>query len=121
MIKEVYVSFATAVLLNNKGFDGEAHCGYDAMTIEKPYPHKTIPKPTQQVAMKWLREVHKLHIELNWNYANQQYSFQIWKIGKSQPELYSLDLWHDNHEYAGEWNYEQACEAAIKYCLINLI
>lgn len=61
MIKDVYVSFATAALLDSKGFDGEARCGYDVITIEKPYPHRTIPKPTQQVVLKWLRSASDLY------------------------------------------------------------
>jgi hypothetical protein len=79
--------------------------------------------PTLQMAMKWLRESHDIHIELNWDKGNQLYSFQIWKPGKYQPEISSLDLWriYNDYNYPGEWNYEQACEVSIKYCLENLI
>ena len=67
--------------------------------------------PTLQMAMKWLREVHNLHIRSDraskyWNYT----------IRKLRP-FNTKDL-----SYNVDFNtYEQACEAAIKYCLENLI
>ena len=135
-IQEDYVNFETAKLLKEKGFGiKEETRGYypikgDAtgrIMFGAEYHHNTsqvqIAAPTLQMAMKWLREEHNIHIELNWDKGNQLYSFNIWKPGKYQPEISSLDLWRiykdDNH--IGEWNYEEACEAAIKYCLENLI
>lgn len=139
MITEDYVSFEIAKLLKEKGFDESTsmvYMSYDHLCklnrydsirnsnyndITKNYFEYTAP--TLQMAMKWLRKVHNIHIELNWDKGNQLYSFQIWKPGKYKPEISSLDLWRiykdDNH--FGEWIYEQACEAAIKYCLENLI
>ncbi len=135
-IKEDYVSFEIAKLLKEKGFD--EGCSFVVNTISKgvmPVSWPTtnsdiedekaslITLPTLQMAMKWLREVHDIHIELNWDKGNQLYSFNIWKPGKYQPEISSLDLWriYKDDNYPGEWNYEQTCEAAIKYCLENLI
>ena len=79
--------------------------------------------PTLQMAMKWLREVHNIHIELNWDKGNQLYNFSIWKPGKYQPEISSLDLWriYKDDNYLGEWNYEETAEKAIQYSLKNLI
>ena len=44
MITESYVSLGIAQVLSEKGFDGESHVGYDVLTVDKPWPHKTIPK-----------------------------------------------------------------------------
>lgn len=144
MINEAYVSFEVAKLLKEKGFDCPCHATYDtAVTGGKPkffeydvlqfFPDgmknsddkygMVISAPTHQMTMKWLREVHNIQIELNWDKGNQLYSFQIWKLGKYQAEISSLDLWriYKDDNYLGEWNYEDAVEAALKYCLENLI
>jgi len=115
-ITEDYCSQEVYRLLREKGFDEEVHTTFD----KEGY---TQPSITLQMAMKWLRIEHNIHIELNWDKGNQLYSFQIWKPGKYQPEISSLDLWriYKDYNYPGEWKYEQACEVAIKYCLENLI
>jgi len=132
-IEEDYCDFEIAKLLKEKGFKGQrenfyenneiVHCinYWDRITPKQRY--EAIEAPTIQMAMKWLREMHNIHIELNWDKGNQLYSFQIWKPGKFQPEISSLDLWriYKDDNYLGEWNYEKAAEEAIKYCLENLI
>lgn len=133
-ITEDYVSFETVKLLKEKGFDELCYQKYDSdgelsfnhvgyVNSEKHCDDFYALAPTLQMAMKWLRKVHDIHIELNWDKGNQLYSFQIWKSGKYQPEISSLDLWriYKDYNYPGEWNYEEACEVAIKYCLENLI
>ena len=73
MITEDYVSFETAKLLKEKGFDSECHSHYYACHrpdgsvqyhIAEIYSLKSLKDfylaPTLQMAMKWLREVHKL-------------------------------------------------------------
>lgn len=65
MITEDYVSFETAKLLKEKGFDGEVQ-PVSSKNIYEPYkgrligniPEHAIIAPTFQMAMKWLREVH---------------------------------------------------------------
>lgn len=136
MVEEAYVSFETAKLLKGKWFDekclmayidGELFNYYDS-DFPSEYElendgSEVIDAPTQQMAMRWLREVHNIQIELNWDKGNQLYNFSIWKPDKYQPEISSLDLWriYKDDNYLGEWNYEEACETAIKYCLENLI
>ena len=141
MIKEAYVSPETAKLLKEKGFEGHsiitiydenAANAYIKELQEKHLPYSSddpklkefyYTQPTLQMAMKWLREMHDIHIELNWNKGNQLYNFSIWKSGKYQPEISSLDLWriYKDDNYLGEWNYEKAAEEAIQYSLKNLI
>lgn len=139
MITEDYVSFEVAKLLKEKGFDGKCHshyysCHYPDGSIQyhkyessvkgdkcwyDVYSLKTLPvdhylAPTLQIAMKWLREVHHLHIipEISdVSRLNPQYYVVIW-LTTSKRESYILELFD---------SYEEACEAAIKYCLENLI
>lgn len=54
-ITEDYCSQEVYRLLREKGFDGEVHTTFD----EEGY---TQPSITLQMAMKWLRKVHKLWI-----------------------------------------------------------
>ena len=73
-ITEDYVSFETAKLLNEKGFDTPVWTRYENDGDNKVIfgdkynwnnsPMGQISAPTLQMAMKWLREVHGLHISL---------------------------------------------------------
>ena len=140
MIEEDYVSFETAKLLKEKGFDGDTNCYYIEGTESKNLCYSPIRNnhnkritsnefdinidiasgrisaPTLQMAMEWLREVHKLHIAILWDCGAY--------IGKNS-FCYHIDRM-DNYEDKG-YNkigfdsYEEACEEAIKYCLENLI
>lgn len=121
MIIEDYVSFETAKLLKEKGFNEDSWFHYDTngdiVTRGYRLNHPDdIPAWTLQMAMKWLREVHNLHIAILWDCGAY--------IGKN-PFYYHIDRM-DNYEDKG-YNkigfdsYEEACEEAIKYCLENLI
>lgn len=115
IITEDYVSFEVAKLLKEKGFEGFTMFSYSTKgtTMCGHWENEIdwMPKCTLQMAMEWLRKIHNIHIELNWDKGNQLYSFQIWKQGKYQPEISSLDLWriHKDDNYLGEWIYEKAC------------
>jgi len=71
MITEDYVNFETAKLLKEKGFDeGTYHC-YTTKGVlwfeDVLFNHNAgtdYSAPTLQMAMKWLREVHKLYINI---------------------------------------------------------
>ena len=130
MIEEAYVSFEVAKLLKEKGFDGdgvdaECHMFYSdyTETIMPVTEIALVPydevyfAPTQQMAMKWLREVHNLFIQV-WILSEQGYWFNIDKLSDNYNHkgLYSTGL--EDIYYP---TYEEACEAAIKYCLENLI
>ncbi len=143
MITEDYVSFETAKLLKEKGFDcgcaciNHPQCGMSLighminntdlqltrefeLCIDK---ENLFTIPTIQMAMKWLRKEHNLHIitipyapmdrhPYHPGEADVVYIAQLFKgiipideIGRSIIKLTN----------------EEACEAAIKYCLKNLI
>ena len=133
MITEDYVSFEIAKLLKEKGFDEICFTWYTGKGKFKQgkntyddyhmnhFQDMDVAKcsaPTLQMAMKWLREVHKIHIQI-WILEEKGYWFDIEKIINDQykhKSLYSTgleDIYFESHE--------QACEAAIKYCLEILI
>lgn len=68
------------------------------------------------MTMKWLREVHNLHI---------QSEITAWPRKGYFVEIYLYKNRHNNFEKVAfvehKESYEEACEAAIKYCLENLI
>lgn len=133
MITEDYVSFETAKLLKEKGFDSECDylyvngnivraqggkCNWNkGETIFTDYKNEC-SAPTLQMVMKWLREVHNLFV----------FPFPQMNTNKFWVEIYQLS---DNQEWISLYCesidlkdypfYEQACEAAIQYCLQNLI
>ena len=140
MITEDYVSFETAKLLKEKGFDWETY-GYWDLTTEthtqkigiettsKNWNYKWNPfslpmsAPTLQMAMKWLRKKHKIYVEVR--ITNHSMSEMV-----NIPRYYWVCInaekvrWMDESTAHGSMSfktYEEACEDAIKYCLENLI
>ena len=143
MITEDYVSFETAKLLKEKGFNeptNEFFDGQKGLSKEKeiyggvpdfgeccwnedPFVHmgfpkfKTFAKPSIAQVIKWLREVHKIFIEISYDsheFENAPYFSLITNMNTND--------YFKGHNLPGEKpTYEEACEAAIKYCLENLI
>lgn len=131
MITENYVSFETAKLLKEKGF--EVECDYlyvdgklvraqgcacnwnDGETLFTDYKNEC-SAPTLQMAMKWLREVHSLYIDIVTSFSQDGicYTFSC----SNTMDLIQGTKGTSYHEYQ---THEETCEAAIKYCLENLI
>lgn len=119
-ITEDYVSFETAKLLKEKGFDADIDIWYDE-NGDAFFCHKydishnwrtrqkqeVYLRPTLQMARKWLRKVHNLHIVIEPLVAGN-YVIYIDRI--SNKECIGSDI-----------TYEKACDAAIKYCLEYLV
>lgn len=121
-ITEDYVSFETAKLLKEKGFDEPCVYVYRHNSSEDIWDADkediACQKPTLQMAMKWLREVHNLCIEPYRTACGYLYTISTIPYGscKCNPKEGGDD------EDSGQWTtYEGVCEAAIKYCLKNLI
>ena len=130
MITEDYVSFETAKLLKEKGFDEDINFWYNENGNEIFYQQKydimynwrvrqgleIYQCPTLQMAMKWLREVHKLHITILWDCGaytgKNSFYYHINRIDNYEDKGYNK---------IGFNSYEQTAEEAIKYCLKNLI
>lgn len=132
MITEDYVSFETAKLLKEKGFDENTvheiwyvikqfstgchwnSCTYKVGDITREYDDNCcIPMPTLQMAMKWLREVHNLFIEISVDEMLRDKGYQWVLYDNSTKEIMPYSGWGNT--------YEESCESAIKYCLENLI
>ena len=127
-INEEYVSFEIANLLKEKGFDNICNGYYNQEktlqkcslcsiedTLKSPFYFDCIPAPTIQMAMKWLREVHNIVCNIDIESRNFYY-YSVFIIRSSNEAQYQLTSQKPYFE-----TYEEACEAAIKYCLENLI
>ena len=129
MITEDYVSFETAKLLKGKGFDEPCHALYHdgedkiffGLDVDSYYNSilnvDCYTCPTLQMAMKWLREVHNLYIEIMVGDSDGRiwYDFDVINIGKKDMPIVPID------NVVELETYEEACETAIKYCLENLV
>ena len=123
MITEDYVSFETAKLLRDKGFDEPCWFWYNPIgefrrhysEPAKSSPCYEIACPTLQMAMKWLRKEHNIVCNINIESRNFYY-YNVFIIRSSIEAQYQLTSQKPYFESP-----EQACEAAIKYCLENLI
>ena len=127
-----YVSFITAMLLKEKGFDEECVTTYaqhpaheepivmwnDAATNSKgvfgAVFHCYASAPTQAVALRWLRESHKIYVDVKTitPEAEEPYFF-----------IYLRQINSDGHQfrdYAPQDkypSYEEAVEASLKWVL----
>lgn len=144
MITEDYVSFEIAKLLKEKGFDEPTLWFYfgDGTRYKA---HKTLNedwyrRPTLQMAIKWLRNIHNILLVIDYDYecTNTSYCFKIYRLGKNgKPSSVSIkgvsfdknnnptehivgyrDYERSRKEYA---TYEEAEEAGLMYVLENLI
>lgn len=126
MITEDYVSFEAAKLLKEKGFDDEyTNAFYDKSGIlyfidilsdfsEHTDNDTDIAASTLYVAMKWLREVHNINIDIVPIWNQKRFEYQVFVV---TPEN-AKHCYIDDKLY---FSYEEATEVAIKYCLENLI
>ena len=137
-MKEAYVSFEIAQLLKEKGFDWECHkywedhygpegllqrlesCSSDYQPFEDEYL-----APTQQMAMRWLREEKGIFIEIYPEFGDVEIA---WCHGDYEETLIgygvkiiNLDYCEVKHDFLVKNSYEDAVEAALKYCLTELI
>lgn len=123
MITEDYVSFETAKLLKEKGFEpphdykkcipimytnnGEIKWGI--------WSDGWYPRITLQMAMKWLREK-------EWFICIIPLAFYCGEVATQ----FGYNIWAGDNLEIDEFNtpkfrtYEEACENAIRYCLKNI-
>lgn len=142
-ITEDYVSFETAKLLKEKGFNAEIDTYYSPegeLKIWCPNGFKSYLDnkgdetwwwkciaPTLQMAMKWLREVHNMHIMVNC-VGKVNYDPIVQGFDGKDYEIEGVEV-STTKLIKGKWmvvrrgfkTNELAVEAAIKYCLEHLI
>ena len=121
MITEDYVSYEIAKLLKEKGFDVPCRQAYFNgslvdYTLYGFCDGELLDCPSQSLALKWLREVYKLHI----------YAKPYWPQGDMRNKMswqgFIVDLNTINGDsqcYAD--SYEEAIESRIRFALEKLI
>lgn len=125
MITEDYVSFEVAKLLKERGFKipydsfrGVYMNGiFKRLNPGDGYGHNSedeiIEVCSLQMAMKWLRETFEIHCQIDCPIAASNWVYGIRDLNQ--------DEWITLRNMGDYETYEEACEAAIKYCLENLI
>lgn len=120
-ITEDYVSFETAKLLKEKEFN--EHCytcylnkelsHYDYLSNNFELIDNAISAPTHQMACRWLRDVHNIHIGIN-PISGEGYNATIYDVA----DFDDYGIISDTEFF---FHPEEAIEAALKYVLENLI
>lgn len=127
-----YVSFETAKLLKEKGFDVPTERFYteNGRTLSGAYSYNwnddegDCSRPSLWLAMKWLRKAHNqiivpgIRVEDPISGIINCYIVGIWYIPKNNGGAF---CYTSPTPYNGYPSFEEACEAGIKYCLENLI
>lgn len=116
-MKEDYVSFEVAKLFEKNGFDERCYKKYNSSgdlcdSTDFTYGPKA---PTLQMAMKWLREIHRLFIEIsvNINLDDKYYYYSA---------VYDKDMNIKKNPVENKYGtYEEAAMDAINYCLTKLL
>ena len=135
MIKEDHVSFEIAKLLKEKGFD--EYCLKNYWSSDKELHDwkwelsynrnsdgnrntKDCAAPTHQMAMKWLRETHNKHCDIGYD-IDLKWFFQIMDLKEIVEYDYPETKYYHTENETGFNSYEEAVEAALKYCLEEVI
>ena len=110
MITEDYVSFEVAKLLKEKGFDEDTNCYYIEGSVDKNLYYSPIRQNHNKRITNNEFDIHiditsgkisapTLQMAMKW--LREKYNLHIDEVGRSIVKL----------------THEEACEAAIKYCL----
>jgi len=137
MITEDYCSFEVAKLLKEKGFNEQCRAAYTnygklfTTQIQQYVTNVLCSKgklwdcaaPTLQMAMKWLRIEHNIHIEPHIVRTKCSYGYMPNYIDlKELKQHFPFDEFDfSNADKYVCITYDKACEATIKYCLEHLI
>lgn len=125
MIEESYVSFDTARMLKEAGFDVLCTSQYTEgeRIWDTDYPDNFnqdefgYSRPTQALAARWLREVHRIVVDANFIPPSTDGNAWIYFIGEMDDMVWSGDYVPSDEFYE---TYEEALEAGLQKA-INLI
>jgi hypothetical protein len=92
-MKEQLITFKTAKLAKEKGFDLNRHINDEC-------------SPTQSLLQKWLRDKHNIHLTVT-SISQESWQYHITKIGDSLGKNYIEDF----------YNYEEALELGLMEAL----
>lgn len=123
MIEESYVSFDTARMLKEAGFEANLKTRYveeekdewafwESGTKRSDYNYfdDTIACPTQALAARWLREKHKIHVGADMAYSKlvaEKWIYQI-RFTDSIGNPYKSVGWFNDYEEALEAGLQEA-------------
>lgn len=126
MIQEAYCSFEVAKLLKENGFDEYCYMHYekdgsqyisDCEVNNSQFDKEQgncISAPTHQMALRWLRKVHRLHIYPD--YIDFLEHGEVWVV-----KIIDMKTFKEYSLKDTESSFEYAVEEALKYTLENLI
>ena len=135
-IEEDYVTFKTAKLLREKGFNESTYNTYYQFDDGAVYMHHynfSLPNsendknewscPTLQMTLKWLREIHQIYISIECCYDKSvYYTFDIFRVKDNKYEFIGCSgPDEDTDDCSVDYSYEKAENRAIDYCLIHLL
>ena len=122
MIEESYVSFDTAKMLKEAGFNDICRCDYDGVDgfrwfrIGKSIPKGWVPCPTQALAARWLREVHHYAVCVWYSAEHEKWFYAHGNLDNMMfDEEYSIsDFIYDSYEQALEAGLQEAIKLIKK-------
>lgn len=124
MMEESYISFDTAKLLKEAGFEANLKTMYveeekdewafwdsGAKRSDYNYFDDTIACPTQALAARWLREVYRISVDAA--FMAPSTNIDVWQyfIGKMDDMIWPGDFETSERTYA---TYEEAMEAGLQ-------
>ena len=120
MIEEQFVSFETAKLLKEAGFNEPCHDSYDNVggfrwfKIGESTPKGWVPCPTQALAARWLREKHRIVVDVT--FIPPSVNGDVWQyfIGEMDDMAWEGDFEPSDRRYK---TYEEALEEGLKRSL----
>ena len=115
------ISFDEECELKDEGRENEIEYVEGGMLYDSGYDNrnkdeKAWAAPTLWDAMKWLRKEHNIHVVPKFDFYAGDYTGRVYD-GRRE----STAEKDDYIAIVGNNTYEEACDAAIKYCLENLI
>lgn len=119
MIEESYVSFETARMLKEAGFDvpctSQYSEGIGIWNVDYPYNFNHddfgYSRPTQALAARWLREVHKIILDIFFDPPLTDGNDWKYVIGEIDELVWSGDYVVSSSKYK---TYEKAFEAGLQ-------
>ena len=142
-MKELLVSYETALLANEKGFNGL--CSYIYFNPEWDYGDTLIEVndlgsglwridryeeyhvsqygdyilvPTQSLLQRWLREIHNIKIDVEYTEIdNNKYMYCVYKTVQERTQIEIDRLSMNDDEFIIYDSYEEALETALKEAL----
>ena len=119
MITEQYVTFETARMLKKAGFDALCNSMYtdngfgwsDLDKVNYNEYKTSYSRSTQSLAVRWLREVHNIHLFVNYFFEDNMWFYVTVDLTESD-EVKGIHPNESNYE-----SYEEALEAGLQEAL----